>query len=197
MERGKLIFVLGGAKSGKSNFAEMMAQSLGQQVTYIATAIAGDDEEMYDRIECHRLKRPEHWKTIEEPRYVASSLLWEGTQAEVVLIDCLTLLTTNLILEQAAPDDNQVLQEIEALAIYGRRSQAHVIVVANEVGLGLVPISEMGRRFRDLAGVANQMLARYADEVYMVTAGLPIEIKSLAKPIMDKLGMEDKLIHDS
>jgi adenosylcobinamide kinase / adenosylcobinamide-phosphate guanylyltransferase len=178
---GKLILVLGGARSGKSTFAQSLAHELaGPDVLFVATAEAGD-EEMRARIAVHRRDRPAGWRTLEAPLGVGQSLATEAG-ARVVLIDCLTLLVSNVMLaqgEEADPDqaETAVLAEVEAIWNACSQSQATYIVVSNEVGLGLVPAYPLGRLYRDLLGRANQLLAARADTVYFMLAGLPMALK--------------------
>ena len=175
-----LTFILGGARSGKSRFAQHLAARRGQQVTFVATAEAGD-EEMRLRIEDHRRARPEHWLTLEAPNGVAEATRSATREAEVVLVDCLSLFVSNLLL--AAGDDLQaaaqsIEQEVEALLSAAAAGPAGVIIVSNEVGLGVVPAYPLGRVYRDLLGWANARVARAADEVYWMVAGMPIEVKA-------------------
>jgi adenosylcobinamide kinase/adenosylcobinamide-phosphate guanylyltransferase len=180
--RKQLILILGGVRSGKSAFAQALARRAGRQVTFIATARA-DDEEMRRRIEEHRKARPPHWHTIEAPLGVTQALHEDSNQTEVILLDCLTLLVSNLLLdagEGACGEEVEarVMAEVEDLlqAFHGR--SASLIVVSNEVGTGVVPPYPLGRAYRDLLGKANQELARAANQVYWMLAGLPVEIKA-------------------
>ncbi|HEX3032949.1 MAG TPA: bifunctional adenosylcobinamide kinase/adenosylcobinamide-phosphate guanylyltransferase [Bacillota bacterium] len=186
--RGRLILVLGGARSGKSTFAEDLVGRIGGQVAYIATSQALDDE-MRDRIRLHRERRPANWVTIEETHWVADRLA--GLEADVVLLDCLTLLISNLLLDEefGSPENKTeaILKEITKLAQAARDSKADVIVVSNEVGQGLVPTYPLGRLYRDVAGWANQIMARQADEVYMVIAGIPVELQELGRKVREGL----------
>ncbi len=180
-----LTLLLGGARSGKSAFAQALAGQLGQQVTVIATAEAGD-EEMRLRIENHRRDRPSHWQTIEAPRGVAGALR-AAAGADVVLLDCLALLVSNLLLQEEqdpAGAEARVEGELASLLTAHQQTDAHLIVVTNEVGLGVVPAYELGRAFRDALGRANARLAREATHVYWMAAGLAMEIKAsgLARP---------------
>jgi len=169
-----LILILGGARAGKSTFALRLAkQHAGQgSVTFIATAQAFDDE-MKQRIARHREERPAHWKTIEEP-YQLDDALIKASNSDVALIDCLTLFVSNWLLR----DEDSRLQEVSEsfLATVQSRTQT-VIVVSNEVGLGLVPETPLGRTFRDSLGRVNQQFAEEADEVYLLVAGLPLRLK--------------------
>lgn len=195
MERGKFIFITGGARSGKSSFAEKMAACLGKNVTYIATAKVLDDE-MAARVAEHRKRRPASWRTIEEPRRVAAVLENAGQQEGVVIIDCLTLLITNLLFPPTAGDDEargreeEVLGEIRRLARVACGCRAHVIIVSNELGLGVVPAYPQGRIFRDVTGWANQILAREADHAFFLVSGMAIDIKALHREPESILGRE-------
>ena len=181
---GKIVFVLGGARSGKSAWAERRALELeaeGRTVVYIATCERRpDDAEMSDRIARHRSRRPSSWSTVEVPFAVAEELerLTPGT---VALLDCLSLWVSNLLL--AAPErgyeatSDEILERVEEFLDSARRSSADVIIVSNETGCGVVPASRLGRLYRDILGWANQAAAREADEVWLLVAGLPQRIK--------------------
>jgi adenosylcobinamide kinase/adenosylcobinamide-phosphate guanylyltransferase len=181
-----LTLVLGGARSGKSTYAEALAASLGRRVLYVATAEALDDE-MLARVTSHQARRPAEWLTLEAPLNVGAALqAWpDAASADVILLDCLTLLVSNAILadETDAPDADaawaKVQAELDALLAAHRRLGAHLIVVSNEVGLGIVPPYPLGRVYRDCLGWANQALARVADRVIFMIAGLPVALKSL------------------
>jgi adenosylcobinamide kinase/adenosylcobinamide-phosphate guanylyltransferase len=165
-----LILVLGGARSGKSRHAERLMSQYDPPWTYIATAEALDDE-MGERIAQHRARRDERWQTIEAPRALADAVQ-NAPADQALLIDCLTLWLSNRLLEDADLDrDMSALSEVLAL------HTAATIVVANEVGLGIVPDNALARRFRDAAGKANQMLAAQADRVEFVAAGLALRLK--------------------
>ena len=188
----KLVLVTGGARSGKSTFAEGLAKQLGQRVLYVATAAALDDE-MRERIAEHRRRRPEGWETLEASFGVGASLATKVAEAEVVLIDCLAVLVSNLMMGEAYEIDEKRLneptleramrREIGDILSVARSSPASFILVSNEVGLGLVPSYRSGRLYRDLLGRANQMVAAEADEVYLVVAGIAVEIKTFGKRI--------------
>ena len=177
----QIILILGGARSGKSQYAERLAAELGHNILYIATAEA-KDEEMAARIEAHRLARPNHWPTLEAPLNIAAKIATFNYQPELLLLDCLTLLVTNLVLSmeaQAQPKIEAALQaEIDALLVLQSRLQIPLVIVSNEVGLGLVPPYPVGRLFRDVLGRANQTLARRANQVIFMVAGLPMVVKS-------------------
>lgn len=185
---GRLILILGGARSGKSRFAQQLAEACSDEehrsVVYIATAEAGD-EHMRQRIERHRRGRPSGWETVEAPQNVAAAVEATGDSAAAIIVDCLTLWISNLLLvggedfkeAQAASREEAILEEVTTLIRAARKANARVIVVSNEVGMGIVPLTRLGRIFRDIAGRANQALAQAADEVYVMWAGLPQRIK--------------------
>jgi len=191
-----LTLILGGARSGKSRHAEQIAKDTGKRVLYVATAQA-QDEEMQNRIAAHQQARPATWQTVEAPVNVglAINAALQTRPTDVVLVDCITLLMSNLILqglsEEELNDPNvQIDQtaaqeraniEIDALLDAFRASRIPWIVVSNEVGWGLVPAYPLGRLYRDLLGWANQRMAAAADEVYLLVAGLPINVKALSQ----------------
>ena len=186
------ILLLGGARSGKSRTAVQMAKAYGDRVLYVATAEA-KDEEMRARIEVHRSKRPAIWRTIEVTSNVGSAVqgaLVEG-EVDVVLLDCLTMLLSNVMLE-GLPDTEvenldvttaraRVAAELDELLATVGSCVVPWIVVSNEVGCGLVPPTQLGRTYRDLLGWANQRLAAAADAVYWMVAGLPVNITALPR----------------
>ena len=164
----KVVLVLGGARSGKSAFAEGLVREAGSERTYIATGRAWDDE-MRERIERHREDRGADWTTVEEPDDLVGAL--ERSRG-AVLVDCLTLWVTNLMMAEAEVERRSA-DFVEALP----RLQRTVVLVSNEVGLGIVPMDAMSRAFRDHAGRLHQRIAAVADEVFFVTAGLPQRLK--------------------
>jgi adenosylcobinamide kinase / adenosylcobinamide-phosphate guanylyltransferase len=168
-----LTLVLGGARSGKSRYAESVIAKLPPNWQppwlYVATAEPGDAE-MTARIAAHRSRRGSRWQTIEAPRDLAAAL--KSCQTMPVLVDCLTLWLSNLLLAKADIDG-----EIAGLESALAAAQAPVVVVANEVGSGIVPDHPLGRRFRDLQGALNQRMAARADRVVLVVAGLPLVVK--------------------
>jgi adenosylcobinamide kinase / adenosylcobinamide-phosphate guanylyltransferase len=164
-----LTLVLGGARSGKSRYAESLVTTATPPWTYIATAEAGD-EEMAARINTHRERRGTCWRTIEVPREIAVALAECETTS--VLVDCLTLWLSNLMLAHADID-----REIGRLEKMLQATKVPVVLVANEVGLGIVPEHPLGRQFRDWQGVLNQRMAALADRVILMVAGLPLVIK--------------------
>lgn len=178
--RDKLIFVTGAARSGKSYWAEQLADRSGLQVSYIATCIPGDDE-MLERVAQHQARRPDEWQTIEEASYPAGIIKDLDEPGRVILLDCLTLLISNrLLAEDEENSEKQILNEIRDLARVSRDSRAQVIIVSNEVGWGIVPADSLSRNYRDILGRANQIMAEYADEAYICIAGIPVELKALA-----------------
>lgn len=168
-------------RSGKSSFAQELAAKLNQTVLFVATAEAGD-EEMRQRIEKHKQARPATWKTLEVTTNIGSHISQKVGVAGVVIVDCITLLVNNIFGQYKDQTDassigKRVTAEIDELIECIQQSDAAFIIVTNEIGLGLVPTGEMSRLYRDLLGEANQRLAQTADEVYLMVAGLPIQIK--------------------
>ncbi len=173
--------VLGGARSGKSDLAHSLALKRGAgDVLFVATAQALDAE-MCARIERHRAGRDPRWRTVEVPRGIARALAGVAT-ARVTVIDCLTLWCSNILLEHAATAERELERELEELLVWYRGVDTGLVVVSNEVGMGIVPEHELGRVYRDLLGTANRKLAAAADRVYWLAAGLAIELRSSAVP---------------
>ncbi|MFO8010313.1 MAG: bifunctional adenosylcobinamide kinase/adenosylcobinamide-phosphate guanylyltransferase [Dehalococcoidia bacterium] len=184
---GRCVFISGGARSGKSLFAQDLAAKLSEKVLFVATAEILDDD-MRLRIDKHRRERPESWRTLECPYDISVHMEKIIGDAEVVIIDCVTLLVSNLMhgdQRDSLEDDEldiaelepRVLQEVESLLRLMSKSGAAYIIVSNEVGLGIVPENRAGRVYRDILGRANQILAGYADEVYFMIAGIPVKVK--------------------
>jgi adenosylcobinamide kinase/adenosylcobinamide-phosphate guanylyltransferase len=177
----ELTLILGGARSGKSRYAEQVAPRLGRRVLYVATAQAGDAE-MAARISAHQAARPAGWTTLEADLRPGDAIQRLGAEFEVVLLDCLTLLAANVVgrlsepVEQAAADAALTAEVDGLLAAYQARP-AHYLVISNEVGLGVVPPYPLGRVYRDALGRANQRLAAAADNVLFMVAGLPLVVK--------------------
>lgn len=163
--------VLGGARSGKSRYAEQIIETAAPGGTYCATATAGDAE-MAERIAAHRARRGPFWRTVEEPLSLAAVIAAQAQADRPLLVDCLTLWLSNVMLA-----GRSVADDITALASALRLAAGPVVVVANEVGMGLVPETPLGRRFRDAAGCLNQEMAALAESVVFVAAGLPFVIK--------------------
>ena len=163
--------VLGGARSGKSRYAEALIEAAAPRGTYCATAEPGDAE-MTARIATHRARRGDFWRTVEAPLELPSVIVSEAAADRPLLIDCLTLWLSNLLLA-----DKNIETETRLLCAALGEAAAPVVLVANEVGLGLVPETPLGRRFRDAAGHLNQEIAALADRVIFIAAGLPLVLK--------------------
>ncbi len=183
---GKTVLIIGGARSGKSHYAQELARSKSGAVLFVATAEAGD-EEMRQRIEEHKKARPATWRTLEVQSRVGKRIRQEIGEAQVVIVDCITLLVNNVLGQQQSAGNGRVdlkavekavTDEINALLECCRQVRASFIMVSNEVGSGIVPADKMSRLYRDLLGKANQMLAQQADEVLMMVAGIPFPLKS-------------------
>lgn len=185
MQRGRLVLVTGGVRSGKSRFAEELAIKTAQEVIYVATARI-TDEEMARRVAKHKSRRPDYWRTVEEPWDLKRALQEWGQAGRTILVDCLGTYVTNLLVEKGIKEEEANLA-LKDFARVAWSSPADVIIVSNEVGWGVVPSYPLGRIFRDLLGSANQEIASLADEVYLVVCGLPVEIKSLAQAGFGKL----------
>jgi adenosylcobinamide kinase/adenosylcobinamide-phosphate guanylyltransferase len=166
--------VLGGVRSGKSRYAQYLAERLGR-VTFIATAERRNDEEMRLKIERHRSERPAHWITIEEPLQLARCLDTAATDCDAILVDCLTLYAANLL--EAFKTTLPIHEQLDALCNALLTIPCPVILVSNEVGSGVVPAYALGRQFRDLVGEINQRTAVVADTVLLMVAGLPLALK--------------------
>ena len=173
----RLIFLLGGARSGKSNYAETWAKEHGKNVLFVATAQAFDDE-MRERIANHRSTRPLTWDTLETPLHVGAEIMKQDNDYDTILIDCMTLLASNALLQ--LPDDctqsqadEAITKEVDNLLEAYEQSIATWLIISNEVGMGLVPPYRLGRLYRDALGRANQSIASKADEVIFLIAGLP------------------------
>ncbi|HEY80381.1 MAG TPA: bifunctional adenosylcobinamide kinase/adenosylcobinamide-phosphate guanylyltransferase [Anaerolineae bacterium] len=183
-----LTLILGGARSGKSTYAEMLARQWGgDDVLYIATAQALDDD-MRSRIEAHRAQRPASWRTLEAPLHPGRVLLSQRPPEPVFLLDCLTLLVSNILLAHNGDVDaaqEAVDETLDDLLVAMRALNVRLILVSNEVGMGLVPDNALGRAYRDLLGRANQRMAQAADEVIFMVAGLPLALK-------EDLDMDDR-----
>ena len=169
------VFVTGGARSGKSSFAYDLAESMSNHKVYIATA-QPLDEEMKERIEKHRKGRGPGWDTIEEPIKLAEVLNDVQKSYDLVLIDCITLWISNL-LGLYTESGEYVLDDVRKLVHVCKRSDCHLIVVSNEVGMGIVPENPLARLFRDISGKANQMLAGVSSSVFFMVSGLPLQVK--------------------
>jgi adenosylcobinamide kinase / adenosylcobinamide-phosphate guanylyltransferase len=172
--QGTVTLVLGGARSGKSRYAQQLAEQ-SRRVVFVATAKASD-EEMRVKIQHHREDRPKGWLTVEEPLELPKVLAQYELECDAIVVDCLTLFTATL-LEAEGEDRVAIENRIEALCDALRAAQCSVVVVSNEVGSGVVPEYPLGRRYRDLLGEINQRVARVADDVVLMVAGLPLALK--------------------
>ena len=193
---GRMVLITGGARSGKSTFAERLAMASGKEVIYVATCMP-QDEEMQQRVEEHRRRRPPAWRTREEPFHPGRAMREEDSPGRCFILDCLTLFLSNHLCSALGvgigPGDpcdaientrmtsaeavEVVMREARQLAQTVRKLSADALVVTNEVGMGLVPEWPLGRLFRDLAGRVNQEFAGLADEVYAMFCGLPLRVK--------------------
>lgn len=172
---GKVTFIVGGARSGKSTYATTLAQGCkAGKVAFIATG-QGLDKEMASRIKRHIAIRPKDWRTFEEPRRLSRLLKRVGKGYQLIIVDCLTLFTSNLLL--AKESEAAIIRETKILLSTLKQIEADSIIVSNEVGLGIVPQNKLARDFRDTAGKVNQLVAVAADVVYFMFSGIPGRIK--------------------
>lgn len=184
----KTILITGGARSGKSSFAEEMAKNIGSEILYIATAVPFDDE-MKDRIKKHQEQRPKHWKTVEMYSDFDQLLnLNVFRSCDCLLLDCLTIMVTNLMMaseqdfdkcsQQRIHDiEDNIHHEVKKLINICEKNNKKLIMVTNELGMGLVPANRFSRTFRDIAGRINQYAANKAEEVYLTVSGIPMKLK--------------------
>jgi len=181
---GKITLVTGGSRGGKSKFAESLLRDK-DEVLYIATAIVTDSE-MEDRIKKHRERRNQKWKTFEGYKDLHKAV--EEYKEEYIMLDCVTIMMTNLMFEENRDFDNiseeevdslflYIKQQVEALILRVRELDKNLVLVTNEVGYGLVPEYKLGRIFRDIAGSINQHIGSLSDEVYLVACGIPLKLK--------------------
>ena len=170
----RFVFVTGGARSGKSDFAMRLAEEASRDRVYVATAKALDSE-MEDRVRRHQEARGEGWRTVEEPVDIVRAVAEAGGGA--VVVDCLTLWLTNMLMESDGDIEEKASAGAAELASAFKRMPGTSIVVSNEVGLGIVPADALTRKFRDASGRVNRIVAEAADEVYMVVSGIPVRIK--------------------
>jgi adenosylcobinamide kinase/adenosylcobinamide-phosphate guanylyltransferase len=193
--------ILGGARSGKSAYAEQIAAASGRPVLYLATATAGD-EEMAARIAAHRASRPAAWTTVEAPEDLAGAVAAHAREGDVVLVDCLTLWVSNRLLREigeaadavpvatASALEARLCAETDRLLDRGKAMGVGLILVSNEVGMGLVPPFPLGRVYRDALGRVNQTVARRADAVVLMVAGIPVDLRKLAAVVP---GSDDRM----
>jgi adenosylcobinamide kinase/adenosylcobinamide-phosphate guanylyltransferase len=182
----RITLVLGGARSGKSRYAEGLALRCKGQPTYIATAEITDDE-MRERIARHRAERGTKWRTIEAPIDLIAALRQADAATSFTLVECLTVWINNLLYH-----DKDVAAEVERLCASLAGAKGHIVIVSNETGLGIVPDNALARRFRDEAGRANQAIAQVADEVVFIVAGLPMRLKK-PKPEAQRARLKGKV----
>lgn len=184
---GKLIYVTGGARSGKSTFAEKKVNELSNEIIYVATAIAFDDE-MKFRIDLHKKQRPSSWYTIEVYKNIIDRLKQYNKNYDGVLLDCITLMVNNIMMDELEDWDNikaedtvniekRVIEEVNSIIEYTKMNDITFVIVTNEIGSGIVPIYSSTRLYRDIVGRANQLLAQAADEAYLLVSSLPISLK--------------------
>jgi adenosylcobinamide kinase / adenosylcobinamide-phosphate guanylyltransferase len=169
----EIILITGGARSGKSRYAEQRALEMGDRPLYLATAEA-KDEEMARRIAQHQKRRGTQWRTIEEPLELAEALLAQRGKIDCALVDCLTLWISNLLIRH---DEKYASEKVEELIKKLPQSNFHLVFVTNEVGWGIVPDNPLARKFRDLAGWTNQQMANAVNEVILMVAGMPMILK--------------------
>ena len=184
---GKIILVTGGARSGKSLFAERLAEKIGNgRAAYIATAQIFDDE-MNFRVKLHQARRGKNWTTVEAPFAAEEKIFAAGKNFDAILFDCVTIYVSNFLCAANLDDEKFLYDELRAriqkLIDAAKNSDAVTIFVSNEVGGGIVPENKLARRFRDLAGLANQMLAAQSEKVFLTVAGLAVDLKKLEEKL--------------
>ncbi len=170
----RIVYVSGGARSGKSGYAQKRAEEHAGALLYVATAEVRDAE-MAERVDRHRLARDARWRSLEEPLDLAGKIPPAAGGCEAILVDCLTLWLSNLL--ERTGDGLEITDEANRLIAALRQLDAAVYIVSNEVGSGIVPENRLARCFRDLAGLLNQQFAAAADEAWMVVSGLPLRLK--------------------
>ena len=180
---GKVVLVTGGARSGKSRFAEKYAARFGTNIAYIATAQVLD-KEMQFRVDLHKSRRPSSWQTYEAPFEAQETIREASIKHDMILFDCLTLYISNMLcrmedFSDAAANYEGLRRDLTPLIEAAKASGGTVIFVTNEVGSGIVPENHLAREYRDLVGIANQLMARAADEVYLVVAGIAVDVKKI------------------
>lgn len=182
-----IVLVTGGARSGKSNFAELLCREQNNSTAYIATSVAFDDE-MKDRIKKHQDSRPKEWKTYEIYKDIYSIVEDLDKNHDTVILDCLTLMINNLMFTYGIDVDKATTEEINEIEEYikdqvekllkaVKDTDLYFLIVTNELGMGIVPENKLSRIYRDFVGRANQLIAKYSDEVYFVVSGIPMKVK--------------------
>jgi adenosylcobinamide kinase/adenosylcobinamide-phosphate guanylyltransferase len=169
----RVVLITGGARSGKSSYAEQCARNLGERLVYVATA-EPNDQEMSQRIAEHRKRRGNEWITIEEPIEIPAALVAQSGKTDCALVDCITLWLSNLLMRH---EQNDAQEKVEELINSFGGLDFHLLLVTNEVGWGIVPDNALARQFRDLAGWTNQRIAAVADQVILMVAGAPLTVK--------------------
>ncbi|MBN2534100.1 MAG: bifunctional adenosylcobinamide kinase/adenosylcobinamide-phosphate guanylyltransferase [Spirochaetales bacterium] len=187
IKKPEIIFITGGARSGKSDAAVKLASLYGEKVIYIATGYAGD-EEMKQRIEAHKKQRPSSWITVEAETGVGKELSYLGENTDAVILDCLTMLTSNILLKKdmkknGEAGEKRIKEELDILLDECSRKRASCIIVSNEVGMGIVPATGIGRLYRDVLGKVNKYIAAKADRVLLMISGLAVDVKNLSVAI--------------
>lgn len=184
----KIILVTGGARSGKSSFAEEYTARLGKKIAYIATAQIYDSE-MSLRVRLHKERRPADWQTYEAPFNAAAAIREASKRHDTILFDCLTVYLSNQLLNAVGGSIEEryleIMADIDQLLMAAQEVSANIIFVTNEVGAGIVPENALAREYRDLAGKINQRIAKAAEEVYLVVSGIAVDIKKLAVNISE------------
>jgi adenosylcobinamide kinase/adenosylcobinamide-phosphate guanylyltransferase len=171
----KIIFVIGGCRSGKSTYALQTAEKVpAERKIYIATCVP-QDAEMKKRVAMHQTARSESWTTVAEPLKLPEAILQNSRRADVMLIDCLTLWVNNLLME--SDDEKQIEETICRLIDTLDKATGHIFIVSNEVGTGIVPENRLARQYRDIIGLANQAVAKTANKVIWMVAGIPVTVK--------------------
>jgi len=169
-----LIYITGGVRSGKSRYAVELAKRMAQRVVFVATCIP-KDAEMRRRVERHRRDRPQSWKTLENRLDLAGVFAEIDARTELVLLDCLTLFVSWRLMQKEG--ESEICARVDKLCRAAASSRVTTIIVSNEVGSGLVPSTVLGRKFQNIAGFANQIVARRANEAYLMVSGLPVRLK--------------------
>lgn len=169
----KITFITGGQKSGKSNFALKLAEDESARLCYVATAQALDDE-MRERVKRHKEERSPKWNAIEEPINIVNTVRKNKDDYDVFIVDCVTLWLSNLMMSKG---DDDILNMVKDFLSTVRTTKVHVIIISNEVGYGIIPENKIARRFVDLSGSANQLIAQNSDDVFLMTSGISQKIK--------------------
>lgn len=183
----KIILVTGGARSGKSGFAESLCREQNNSTAYIATSVVFDDE-MKERVRKHQESRPKEWRTYEIYKDIYSIIDEIGEKHDTVIMDCVTLMVNNLMFTYGIDVDKATSKELDELENYIRdqieklldavkKTNLYFVIVSNEIGMGIVPANKLSRIYRDFVGRANQLIGKYSDEVYFVVSGIPMKVK--------------------